>query len=316
MAPVVASGSSGAGLSRPGNLSDPAKEGLQRINFSQYDTSVRNMRIPMQERLILLLEAIAGAASPLNASELAKLTGLPRPTIYRNISALTDCGFVEVTDCGNRYVLGMRFVKIALTGKSDTHVINAVSAMMLKAVKDIGETAFLARYRGGRVDLIHIETPSDPAQSYIYPGLGPRPAHACSSAKAIAAFITPELCEDLIETQPMRFNQNTITDPRLIERELSQVRRYGYAICDGEIDEGVTSVAVPINVERLGAIFSIGVVGPSHRIKPMVQNRILPVLTAEAVRAAAAIQHCSVVDAEATNTETLAAAREGAAKTH
>ncbi|MEZ5913542.1 MAG: IclR family transcriptional regulator [Paracoccaceae bacterium] len=270
----------------------------------------------MQERLIRLLEAIAGAAAPLNASELAKLTGLPRATIYRNVASLVDCGFVEVSDCGSRYVLGMRFVKIALTGKSDLHVINAVSAMMQKTVKHLGETGFLARYRGGRVDLIHIETPADPSMSYIYPGLGPRPAHACSSAKAIAAFITPELREDLLETQPMRFNQNTLTDPRLIERELNQVRRYGYAICDGEIDEGVSSVAVPINVDRLGAIFSMGVVGPSNRIKPVVQNRILPVLAAEAVRAAAAIQHCSVVDAETTNSQTLAEAREALTKTH
>ena len=270
----------------------------------------------MQERLIRLLEAIAGAASPLNATELARLTDVPRATIYRNISSLVDCGFVEVTDCGSRYVLGMRFVKIALTGKSDMHVINAVSSMMQQVVKTTGETGFLARYRGGRVDLIHIETPDDPSLSYIYPGLGPRPAHACSSAKAIAAFITPELREELLDIQPMRFNQNTITDPDLIQRELNQVRRYGYAICDGEIDEGVSSIAVPINVERLGAIFSMGVVGPSNRIKPMVQNRILPVLSAEAVRAAAAIQHCSVVDAETTNAEALADAREGLNKTH
>lgn len=265
----------------------------------------------MQERLIRLLEAIAGAASPLTASELAKMTKVPRATIYRNISSLVDCGFVDVTECGNRYVLGMRFVKIALTGKSDAKVINAVSSMMQKLIKDLGETAFLARYRGGRVDLIHIDTPTDPSQSYIYPGLGPRPAHACSSAKAIAAFIAPELREDLLEPRPMRFNQKTITDPELIKRELSQVRRYGYAICDAEIDEGVTSVAVPVNVERLGAIFSIGVVGPSGRIKSMVQNRILPILTAEAIRAAAAIQHCSIADAEITNTATLSAGKEG-----
>ena len=135
-------------------------------------------------------------------------------------------------------------------------------------------------------------------------------------AKAIAAFIAPELRQDLLDAQPMRFNQNTITDPKLIDRELNQVRRYGYAICDGEIDEGVTSVAVPINVERLGAIFSIGVVGPSNRIKPLVQDRILPVLTQEAVRAAAAIQHCSITDAETTNTNTLDAAREGPSVTH
>jgi hypothetical protein len=43
----------------------------------------------------------------------------------------------------------------------------------------------------------------------------------------------------------------------------------------------------------------------------LVQNRILPVLTAEAVHAAAAIQHCSIADAEYTNNATMNAAKEG-----
>lgn len=267
----------------------------------------------MQERQIRLLEAIAGAANPPNATELARMTGVPRATIYRNVTSLVDCGFIEVTECGSRYVLGMRFVKIALTGKSDTHVINAVSAMMQKLVAELGESAFLARYRGGRVDLVHIETPANPTQSYIYPGLGPRPAHACSAGKTIAAFLHPDLRVDLLDAHPMRFTGNTVTDLKQIQRELDQVRRYGYAVCDGEIDEGVASVAVPVNVDRLGAIFSIGVVGPSNRIVPMVQSRILPILTDEAVRAAAAIQHCSVVEAETTNASLLAEAREASA---
>ncbi|RVT81875.1 IclR family transcriptional regulator [Rhodobacteraceae bacterium CCMM004] len=262
----------------------------------------------MQERLIRLLESIAGAAQPVSVADLARMTDVPRATLYRNISALVECGFLDETEGGSRYVLGMRFVKIALTGKSDVHVINAVSAILQKTVKDVGETAFLARYRGGRVDLIHIEIPSDPSLSYVYPGLGPRPAHACSSAKVIAAFIAADLRDDLLEAHPLRFNANTVVAPDLIEKELTQVRRYGYAVCDGEMDEGVTSVAVPINVDRLGAIFSMGVVGPSHRIKPNVQSRILPTLTEEAVRAAAAIQHCSVVEAETTNAAAMAQA--------
>ncbi|NDW44019.1 IclR family transcriptional regulator [Ruegeria sp. PrR005] len=264
----------------------------------------------MQERLIQLLEAISGAARPVGANELAQLTGLPSSTIYRNLTSLIDCGFLEEVDGGKRYVLGMRFVKIALTGKADSHVISAVASMMRRLVSDLGETAFLARFRGGRVDLISLETPSDPTIPYIYPGLGPRPAHACSSAKAIAAFIAPLLREELLETRPLRFTDKTIVDPDLIRKELSQVQRYGYAVCDGEIDEGVTSIAVPINIDRLGSIFSIGVVGPSNRIKPAIQGRILPVLLQENVRAAAAIQHCSIVDAETTNSRTLAAAGE------
>jgi DNA-binding IclR family transcriptional regulator len=270
----------------------------------------------MQERLILLLEAIAGAGQPVSIADLAKITGVPRPSLYRNIGALVDCGFVEESDDGHRYVLGMRFIKIALTGKADAHVINAVSAVMTAVVKDLGETAFLARYRGGRVDLVHVETPSDPAIAYIYPGLGPRPAHACSSAKAIAAFLHPDLRETLMDAQPMRFTERTLIEPDLITRELDQVRRYGFALCDGEIDEGVTSVAVPVNVERLGSIFSIGVVGPSARIKPLVQNRIHPVLSQAAVRAAAGILHCSVVEAETTNSTALLEAREGRIAEH
>ena len=263
----------------------------------------------MQERLIKLLEAVAGSAEPVSAIELSRILDVPRATLYRNISTLVDCGFLDETNNGSRYVLGMRFVKIALTGKSDSHVINAVAGVMRSLVAEMGETGFLARYRAGRVDLIHNEVPSDPSVSYIYPGLGPRPAHACSSAKAIAAFILPELRDELIETNPLRFNSSTIIEADLIEKELNQVKRYGYAICDGEIDEGVTSVAVPVNVDRLGAIFSIGIVGPSHRIKPVIQNRILPFLTQEAVRAAAAIQHCSISDADATNTQMLTSAQ-------
>jgi len=264
----------------------------------------------MQERLIQILEAIAGAGNPVSIAELIAITGLPRATLYRNIASLVDCGFVDEADDGNRYVLGMRFVRIALTGKADAHVINAVGAMMQKVVKELNETAFLSRYRGGRVDIIHIVTPDDPALPYIYPGLGPRPAHACSAAKAIAAFIQPELRDDLLEAHPMRFNAYTIVDPELVVRELNHVRRQGFAVCDGEIAEGVTSVAVPINVARLGAIFSIGVVGPSNRMKPAVQNRVVPVLSAEALRAAAAITHCSTVDAKSANADAMAQARE------
>ena len=270
----------------------------------------------MQERQIRLLEAIAGAASPPNASELARLTGTPRATIYRNITSLAECGFVEVTECGSRYVLGLRFVKIALTGKSDAHVINAVSATLQALVKDLGETAFLARYRGGRVDLIHVETPTDPALSYVYPGLGPKPAQAWSAGKVIAAFVAPDLRRELRAGARDRLGGATATDAAGIERELTEVRRTGYAVCDGAIEAGVASVAVPVNIDRLGAIFAIGVVGPSRRVLPAVQTRILPVLTREAVPAAAAIQHCSVIDAETTNATTLAAAMEAPSLTH
>lgn len=270
----------------------------------------------MQERLIQLLEVIAGAAKPVSINNLVEVTGFPRASVYRNIATLSECGFVEETEAGSRYVLGMRFVRIALTGKSDTHVINAVSSVMQKVVKDLGEATFLARFRGGRVDLIHIEIPTDPLVSYIYPGMGVRPVHACSSAKVIAAFIHPDMRKELLSATPIQFTSRTLIDPERIEREITQVQQDGYAVCDGEIDEGVTSIAVPVSIDRLGSIFSIGIVGPTHRVNDIIQDRILPVLRRESIRAAAAIQHCSVIEAETTNTEALSMTQREAPQTH
>lgn len=265
--------------------------------------------IHMHERLIQLLEAISSASTPVSVQDLISMTGFPRTSIYRNISALLETGLVEEADPGNRYVLGMRFVKIALTGKSDSHVINAVTPMMQKTVRSLVETAFLARYRGGRVQLIHIVTPSDPAVSYIYPGLGQRPVHACASGKIIAAFVDPTLSEPMHEPNPIRYTERTIVARDAIEKELNRVRRDGYAICDSEMETGVTSIAVPIMIDKLGSIFALGVIGPESRTHNVIQDRILPVLRREAVRAAAAIQHCSMIEAETTNAEVLTAAR-------
>ena len=263
----------------------------------------------MHERLIQLLEAISSASTPVSVQDLITMTGFPRTSIYRNISALLETGLVEEADQGNRYVLGMRFVKIALTGKSDSHVINAVTPMMQKTVRTLAETAFLSRYRGGRVELIHIATPSDPAVPYVYPGLGQRPVHACASGKVIAAFVDPSLSTTMFDANPIRYNERTLTSKQEIERELDRVRRDGYAVCDGEMEEGVTSVSVPIMIDKLGSVFALGIIGPASRTKSMIQDRILPVLRREAVRAAAAIQHCSVIEAETTNAEVLTAAR-------
>ncbi len=60
----------------------------------------------------------------------------------------------------------------------------------------------------------------------------------------------------------------------------------------------------------------MGVVGPQNRIKPRLHTHILPVLKEANIRAAAAIQHCSIVDAERANLEALSGELEATRNTH
>ncbi len=53
----------------------------------------------------------------------------------------------------------------------------------------------------------------------------------------------------------------------MLQEELNKTRQRGYAVCDEEIDPGITSVAAPITVGRAGVVCSIGIVAPVKKIR-------------------------------------------------
>ena len=110
------------------------------------------------ERLINMLDVIAVIGRPVSARDIQAATDLPKPTCYRLIQTLLEQGLIEEPSGDGRYIIGERLIRIALLGKSDVDV-RRVSAPILKtAATKFNETMFLARFRDGRVEIIHVET--------------------------------------------------------------------------------------------------------------------------------------------------------------
>ena len=215
------------------------------------------------DRLISVLEAVAVAGRPIAAADLHEATGLPRPTCYRLLQTLTESRLLE--EEGGRYLLGERLVRLALLGQTDTDVRRAASPAMKEAAVAFGEAVFLSRFRNRSVEIIHVETPSDPVRSFMHPGLGIRPMHACSCSKAIAAFAEDTFREEIL-AGPMRpYTEHTKQQPDALRQEFATIRDQGYAQCVEEVELGVSSVAAPVRVGNVGAIFSIGATGPVRR---------------------------------------------------
>jgi hypothetical protein len=135
------------------------------------------------ERLIHLLEIIAVVGRPISATEAQIASGLPKPTCYRLMQTLQEQGLIEEPNNDGRYVIGERLIRIALLGKSDVDVRRVAAPLLKVAATKFNETVFLARFRDSKVEIIHVETPDDPARAFIHPGLGERPMHACSCSK-------------------------------------------------------------------------------------------------------------------------------------
>ncbi|MCF3973255.1 IclR family transcriptional regulator [Paracoccus salsus] len=248
------------------------------------------------DRLITILEVVAVAGRPVSASEIQKITGLPKPTCYRLIQTLEDHGLIAIPSGDGRVAIGDRLIRIALLGKSDVDARKATAPLLKAAAIQFNETVFLSRFRNNQVEIIHVETPDDPQRAFVHPGLGVRPMHACSCSKAIAAFAEREFQDSIISHGMKAYTENTKTTEAELRAEFDRIVARGFADCDQEIDIGIASVAAPVSIGKIGATFSVGAVGPIRRFGKAYRSEIGLKLIDLAGRVSGAIQLCNVAE--------------------
>ena len=221
-------------------------------------------------------------------------SGIPKPTCYRLVQTLLEQGLIEEPKGDGRYVIGEKLIRIALLGKSDVDVRRVASPLLRTAAGNFNETVFLGRFRDRKVEIIHVETPEDPARAFIHPGIGERPLHACSCSKAIAAFAEDGFKETILNGTLQAFTEYTKATRADLDAEFATIRAQGFADCDQEIDIGISSVAAPITIGNIGATFSVGAVGPVRRFGNDYRQNIGRQLIELASRISGAIQLCNV----------------------
>jgi DNA-binding IclR family transcriptional regulator len=113
-------------------------------------------------------------------------------------------------------------------------------------------------------------------------GLGSRaPAHCTSVGKALLAFQSPEVVQQVIDAGLRRYTVNTIVDGEALKTELATIRARGYALDDEEIELGLRCVAAPIRDHSGQVIAAISVAAPVQRMsKKNVQSTIPSVVAA------------------------------------
>ena len=217
------------------------------------------------DRLISVLETVAIAGRAISPADVQRATGLPRPTCYRLLQTLAEHRLLDEPEKASRYLIGERLKRIAVLGRPDADVCAAAAPTLKATAVEFGEAVFLSRFRDRSVEIIHVETPEDAARSFIHPGLGNRPLHACSCSKAIAAFAEPDFQSEILNRPLRAYTEATKTEPGEVELEFAAIRDRGFAECVEEIEVGVSSVAAPIRIGDLGVPFSVGATGPIRR---------------------------------------------------
>ena len=228
------------------------------------------------ERLTFILEVV-GQKGEATVADICAHSDLPKPSAYRLVQDLVGAGLLEPVSRGT-FTIGSRLKRITTSDHSDQALLEVIAPALKHASNQHGAAFFLSRLRGKSVEIIHVETP-DTGVSYLHPGLGKRPLHACSCSKAVAAFSPDLILSSDLEGRLRAYTEFTLTDMTDLKTEFETIRTRGFAECVEEIERGMCSVAAPLAPSGPGSTMSIGATGSARVFTSAFREKLGPEIT-------------------------------------
>ncbi|MQA98363.1 MAG: helix-turn-helix domain-containing protein [Streptosporangiales bacterium] len=229
------------------------------------------------EKAFRVLQTFSSDHPTLTVSEAAELTGLSRATARRILLTCVRLGFAEAD--GRRFRLTPRVLRLGYGYLSSLPIWERAQPHMLALADEVRESCSAATLDGGEIVYV-ARVPANRSMS-ITLSVGSRlPAYPTSMGRVLlAALPEPRLAEYLrtVELEPL--TSQTITDPRELAAKLAQVREQGYAMVDGEREEGVRSAAAPVRDSSGAVIAAINVSVNAGRISVAdLRKRCVPLV--------------------------------------
>jgi len=225
------------------------------------------------ERAMRVLTYFGESASPsLGVSEISRDLGIPKAVVYRILSTLRLCNFVEWDNSSRRYKLGLACVKLGSKYRASVDIHDIAMEAMRRLSALSGETATLSLRQGGTRIYVSQITPVREVKMTVNLGV-PYQLHAGSSSKAFLAHLPQDEQEEYLAGPGLiKFTDLTKTDPALLKDDLLKIRDCGYASSLGERQAGAGSIAAPVFDQKGLPVAVISICGPVDRIREKLES--------------------------------------------
>lgn len=232
----------------------------------------RNTTADRTADILLLFDA---ERPVLSAALVASLLGMTRSTTYRYLQTLRVRGLVEADERHDGFRLGPRIHQLARIARLGLGLPEVALPTMREVRDATGELVLLTRRWGGTVVCVERVEGLDPIRLSDDDGRT-NGAHAGASAKVLLAFAAADEIDVLLRGAPLtRYTAQTVTDPIVLRRQLPAIRERGHAVTEGEVDEGMRSVAAPVFGRGGRIAAALAVTAPAHRLDDATLPKVL-----------------------------------------
>ena len=227
--------------------------------------ALRN-KVQSLDRALEILRLL-GSEPEMRVTDLARRLEVHKSTVFRLLSTLQEHGLVEQNPTTEKYRLGYGLVRLAGAVVAELDLARASRSVLQELATRTGETVNLAILQGDQV--VNIDQIAAPNLVVNVNWVGKQtPLHATSNGKVLLAYLTEDERRRLLDRSLPRLTPRTITDPRILEKQLHRVLTDGYAFTLEELELGLNAVAAPVYAADGRVQAAVSVAGPSYRVTP------------------------------------------------
>lgn len=229
--------------------------------------SASGMAIQVIERATRLLDALASESDPVTLKSLALSTKLHPSTAHRILNDLVVARYVERVDSG-LYQLGMRLLELGSLVRGRLNVREAAVDAMQALHKLTGQTVNLSIQQGD--EIVYVDRAwSERSGMQVVRAIGGRaPLHLTSTGKLFLAAADPRHVRAYATRTGLAGNtRNSLIAVDTLERELTAVRRHGYARDNEELELGVRCIGAGIHDDTGRLVAGLSISAPAERLQ-------------------------------------------------
>ena len=205
---------------------------------------------------------------------IATALNVPASTIYRTVRELMAEGFLEPATEGH-YRLGAAFIAFNRLISVTDPIVRVGGALLrdLAAQAHVPGAAVLARLFGDEVMCVADARSSPGHVRTSYERGRPRPLTRGATSKVILAQLPSRRLDRLLKRR-----DGTDTDTaaaRALREELGAIRRKGFCVTRGEVDEGLVGIAAPVPLPEHALTASLSLVVEAASLDDAVERRLV-----------------------------------------
>ena len=216
-------------------------------------------------RAFAILEEVARHADGIGLADLSKRVGLHNSTTFHLVKSMLALGYIRQPKDDKRYRVGRHLFTLA-ANSFEVEMKNLATPILEDLSSETNESGHFAVRMGDLVVVIARTWGSGAFQLTDRVGVV-RPAHCTALGKVILASLTPHQLDRVLGRLEFKaLTPKTITDAKVLRRELETVRESGIAYDDGEFDTEARCIAVPVRNFTGQVIGAMGISGPVWRL--------------------------------------------------